>query len=320
MENFVFALNATMPVFLIILLGWFLKRVQLLNDAFCKVANQYVFKVALPVSLFLSIATMDFASDFNAGFCLFCFGATVVMFLGVWAISWRVLKNKTYIGAFAQASVRSSAAILGIAFATNIYGSSGMVPMMIMAAVPFFNVFAVLILTFSPTADTASAAPKNGAALVRKAVINVLKNPIIIGILLGLPFSFFSIPLPTMLHSALNSIGGTASPVALLVVGASFSGGEAMTRWKPAAWASTIKLVLLPLVFLPLAVLCGFRQSELVAILIMVGFPTTDAAYVMARSMHQDGVLTSNTIVLTTLFSSVTITLWLFLLRTFALI
>ena len=318
MESFVFALNATMPVFLVILVGWFLKRIGLLNEAFCKVGNQYVFKVALPVSLFSSISTMDFYSDFHPMFCLYCFGVTVVMFLGVWALTWRFMREKTWIGAFAQASVRSSAAILGVAFATNIYGDSGMVPMMILAAVPFFNVFAVLILTFSPHADGTALSGDGGP--VKKALINVAKNPIILGILLGLPFSLLRVQLPTMLTSTISMIGGTASPVALLVIGASFSGGEAMTRLKPAAWATVIKLVVLPLLFVPLAALLGFRGSELVAVLIMVGSPTTVAAYVMARNMHQDSVLTSNAIVLTTLFSSVTITMWVFALRVFGLV
>lgn len=319
MENFIFALNATMPVFLIILLGWGLRRFGLLNDAFCKVGNQYVFKVALPVSLFCSIARMDFYTDFHLSFCLYCFGVTVVMFLGVWALAWRFMPDRTMIGAFSQAAVRSSAAILGISFAVNIYGDSGMVPMMVLSSVPFFNVFAVLILTFSPAAD-GSVTEKSDGAPVRKALINIAKNPIILGILIGLPFSLLRIRLPEMIDSTLATVGGMASPVALLVIGASFSGTEAMTRWKPAAVASLIKLVVLPVLFLPPAAALGFRGSEMVAILIMVGSPTTIAAYVMARSMHQDGVLTSNAVVLTTLFSSVTITLCLAVLHALALI
>ena len=153
MDNFVFALNATIPVFLVILLGWFLKRVGMLNDAFNKAANRYVFQCALPVSLFQSISGMDLYTDFHPRFCLFCFAATTVMFLGVWGVSALLLRNKAMVGAFSQAAARSSAAILGIAFAESIYGDAGMVPMMIVAAVPFFNIYSVLILTFSPRVD-----------------------------------------------------------------------------------------------------------------------------------------------------------------------
>ena len=323
MENFVFALNATMPVFLIILLGWFLRRVGVLTDGFNKPANQYVFKCALPVSLFQSISGMDLYTDFNPLFCLFCFAVTTVMFFGVWALSWLCLRDKGMVGAFAQASARSSAAILGIAFAVSIYGDAGMVPMMIVAAVPFFNIYSVLILTFSPQVDEQGRLlPRRagGGGMVRQACLNVLKNPIILGILCGVPFALLRVELPHILDSALDTVGATATPVALLVVGASFSGSEALKKWKPAAWATFLKLFLLPALFLPLAALLGFRNSEMVAILIMVGSPTTVSCYVMARSMKGDGVLTSNVVLLATLFSSVSITLWLFLMRSFGLV
>ena len=323
MSNFVFALNATMPVFLVILLGWFLRRIGMLGPGFCRDANLYVFRVALPVSLFNSISTMDLYSDFSLSFCLFCALATAAFFLGVWGLAALLMKDRRMIGAFAQASCRSSAAILGIAFATNIYGDAGLVPMMIVAAVPLYNIFAVLILSFSPQVDENGALmppAADGKARVRKACLDVLKNPIIIGILLGIPFALLRVTLPEMLTGALKSVGGTASPVALLVVGASFSGGEALQKWKPAVASTVIKLFVLPLVFLPIAVWLGFRNSALVAILIMTGSPTTVAAYVMARQMHGDGVLTSNVVLLSTLVSSVSITLWLFALRSFALI
>lgn len=323
MENFFFAVNATLPVFLVILLGWFLQRIGILNDGFSKAGNQYVFQCALPVSLFQSISSMDLYSDFKPQFCLYCFGVTTVMFLGIWGLTWIFLRDRTMVGAFAQASARSSAAILGVAFALNIYGEIGMVPMMIVAAVPFFNIYAVLILSFSPQMDEEGRLlplPPNGGALVKRACLNVVRNPIILGILAGIPFALMRISLPAVLDSTLDMVGGTASPVALLVVGASFSGAEALKKWKPAVAATCVKLLVLPALFLPLAAWMGFRNSEMVAILIMVGSPTTVACYVMAKSMHNDGVLTSNVVVLSTLLSSVSITLWLFVLRTFALI
>ena len=206
MENFIFSLNATVPVFLVIALGFFLQKVHFLNDAFNKTANEYVFRCALPVSLFRSIAGMDFFSEFDPGFCLFCFLGTTVMFLGIWAAAWCFMKDKGQVGAFAQTSARSS------------------------AAVPFFNVYSVLILSFSPQVDEEGhlLPASHGMEAVKKACINVAKNPLILGILAGLPFSLLRIQVPVMLDSALSSIGGTATPIALLVVGASFSGSETL--------------------------------------------------------------------------------------------
>ena len=319
MDNFIFALNATIPVFLVIALGFFLQRVGFLNDAFNKTANEYVFRCALPISLFRSIAGMDFYSEFDPGFCLFCFLGTTVMFLGIWAVSWLCMKDKGQVGAFAQASARSSAAVLGIALAVNIYGDAGMVPMMIVSAVPFFNVYSVLILSFSPQVDeNGRLLPAvHGLGAVKKACVNVVKNPLILGILAGLPFALLRVKVPTMLDSALSSVGATATPIALLVVGASFSGGEAMKRWKGAVISSFVKLFLLPGIFLPLAAALGFRDSQMIAILIMAGSPTTVASYVMAKNMHADGTLTANAVLLSTALSALSITFWLYLLRAF---
>ena len=320
MDNFIFALNATVPVFLVIVLGFFLQQVQFLNDAFNKTANEYVFRCALPVSLFRSIACMDFYSEFDLSFCLFCFLGTTVMFLGIWAAAWFFMKDKGQVGAFAQASARSSAAVLGIALATNIYGEAGMVPMMIMSAVPFFNVYSVLILSFSPQVDEKGRLlpAARGLDAVKKVCRNVAKNPLILGILAGLPFALLRIQIPTMVDSALKSIGGTATPIALLVVGASFSGSEALKRWKGAAVSSFVKLFLLPAIFLPLAAGMGFRQSQMIAVLIMAGSPTTVACFVMAKNMKADSVLTSNAVLLSTLLSALSITLWLYLMRLFS--
>ena len=295
MENFIFALNATVPVFLVIALGFFLQKVHFLNDAFNKTANEYVFRCALPVSLFRSIAGMDFYSEFDPGFCLFCFLGTTVMFLGIWAAAWCFMKDKGQVGAFAQASARSS------------------------AAVPFFNVYSVLILSFSPQVDEEGhlLPASHGMEAVKKACINVAKNPLILGILAGLPFSLLRIQVPVMLDSALSSIGGTATPIALLVVGASFSGSEALKRWKSAAVSSFVKLFLLPAVFLPLAAVLGFRDSQMIAILIMAGSPTTVACFVMAKNMKADSVLTSNAVLLSTLLSALSITFWLYWMRAF---
>ena len=147
LENFVFSLNVTLPIFVIILVGGFLKRIGLLTEGFTAVADKFVFKVALPAQLFLDIATMDIRSAFSGKFVLFCMAATTFMFAACWIIGAVFLKDKSMVGAFAQASARGSAAILGIAFVENIYGNSGMTPMMIVAAVPLFNIYSVIILS-----------------------------------------------------------------------------------------------------------------------------------------------------------------------------
>ena len=309
MSNLVFSLNSTIPIFLVIILGYILMRVGLFTKEFTRIADKYVFKVALPVLLFKQIATADIHKDFDWKFVVFCMLATTIMFALCWLGARIFLKDKSMVGAFAQASARGSAAILGIAFIENIYGASGMGPLMIVSAVPLYNIYSVIILTFS------AQDREKGRGAVKKAFLNVLKNPIIIGIFLGLPFSIIGIEIPTIPLKAITSVANTATPIALLVVGAGFEGKKAIKKIGPTMVATFIKLIGLPLLFLPAAIALGFRNEALVAIIVMLGSPTTVTCYIMAKNMGNDEVLSSSVVVTATLFSSVTLTLWIFFMR-----
>ena len=314
MDSFIFSLNATMPVFLVIVLGYILKQIGLFTDEFCRVGNKYVFLVALPVLLFRDIAQTNLYEDFKLSFVLYCAGVTTLVFLGVWFLAAHILKDKSLVGAFAQASVRSSAAILGIAFVENMYGNAGLAPLMIVSAVPLFNIYSVIILTFSANGG------QHGTEAIRKACINVLKNPIIIGIVLGFLASVAGLKQPVIMQKTIQSVAQTATPVALICIGAGFEGSKAIKKIKPTLTATFIKLVGIAAIAIPVAVMMGFRNQELVAILIMTASPSTVTCYIMAKNMDNDGVLSSSIIVLTTLLSSITLTGWIFVLRSLGLI
>lgn len=216
------------------------------------------------------------------------------------------------IGAFVQASFRGSAAILGIAFIENIYGHSTMGPLMIVASVPLYNIFSVIVLTVR--------GPGSGTGSIKSALKNIAKNPIILGILAGLPFSYLAVDFPPMIDQCLNKLSVTATPLALLCVGAGFEGSKALKKIRPTMAAAAVKLFVLPLIFLPFAVCFGFRNEGLIAILIMLGSPTTVSCYVMAKAMGNDHILTSSIVVAATVLSSVSLTFWVYLLRMFSFI
>ena len=314
MDNFIFSLNATVPIFLVILLGWILMQKHMLTKEFASAADKFVFKIALPCLLFKDIATANIKETFDLTFVLFCMITTTIMFLTTWLLTALFMKDKSMVGAFIQASVRGSSAVLGIAFVQNIYGNSGMAPMMIIASVPLYNIFSVIILTFNST-EAAKDTNK-----IKTACINVLKNPIIIAIFAALVVALLEIPIPTMALKTVSNVAATATPLALLVVGATFEGKQAISKIKPTALATFIKLILLPALILPLAYLFGFRNSEMVAILVMLASPTTVTCYIMAKNMYNDAVLSSSIVVTATLFSSVTLTMWVYILRSLGLI
>lgn len=311
MSDFLFSVNATLPLFLIILFGYFLRKIGMFNETFLRVTDKFVFKAALPFMLFCDISRMDLYQDFKIDFVLFCMAATTLMFLIPWILSIFFIKDKSMIGAFAQGCSRGSAAVLGIALVENIYGNAGQAPMMILAAVPLFNVYSVVILTFG-----SSEHQEKGIRLVKKLLKGIVTNPIIIAIALGFPFALFNIHLPVIADKAINSVAATATPLALLSIGGSFDFRHAAARIKPAAAASFIKLIAIPAAFLPAAVYLGFRDDQLAAILIMLASSSTPSGYIMAKNMHNDHVLSSNIIVFTTLFSCVTLTFWVWVLKT----
>lgn len=307
-------MNVTLPIFIIIVVGGFLKRVGLLTEGFTSVADKFVFKVALPVQLFRDIAAMDIRADFSGKFVVFCMVATTCMFAATWILGAIFLKDKSMVGAFAQAAARGSAAILGIAFVENIYGDSGMTPMMIVAAVPLFNIYSVIILTV-----TSSEGKFNGA-LVKKLIKGVVTNPIILGIAAGMVWSLLRLPMPVILSKSVNYLATTATPLALLVLGATFKGKEALSKIGPTVAAAFLKLVAIPAAIFPFAIHMGFRGSELVAIMIMLASPTTVTCYIMAKNMGGDDTLSASVVMMATLMSSVTLTMWVFVMKTFGLI
>ena len=145
MDNLIFSLNATVPIFLLMVLGLFFRKLNWIDEEFATKMNAFVFRVPLPVMLFADLAKVDFKSAWNGKFVLFCFIATLlsIILVALFSLLW---KDKTIQGEFIQASYRSSAAILGIAFIQNIYGNAGMAPVMIIGSVPLYNIMAVVVL------------------------------------------------------------------------------------------------------------------------------------------------------------------------------
>lgn len=309
MENLIFSLNATLPVFLVMVAGGILGKLGFLPKEFCKASDKLTFKVTLPIMLFLDMADVDMAHDFEPKFVLFCFGATLISILVIWALARTFMRDKTIIGEFVQASYRSSAAVLGVAFIQNIYGDAGMVPLMILGSVPLFNIFAVLILMIE------SPQEQHEAPRPAQLLYGVITNPILLGIIAGTIFSLLPVELPVIAEKTLDSLASLTTPLALLSIGASFEGPKALKKAGPTLVAALIKTVGLSAIFIPCALALGFREKELIALLIMLGSPTTPSSYVMAKNMGHEGVLTASAIAATTLLSALTLTGWIFILH-----
>lgn len=264
--------------------------------------------------IFADMAKSDIKTAFNGDLVTFSAVITILMFTLIWTGARIFIKDRTIIGAFVQASYRSSVAVMGFAFMMNIYGRTGLMPMIIIGCVPLYNILAVTVLTFEAPDSQNDTNKKNK---LKKAAVGIVKNPIIIGIFFGCLGSVIGVYsyMPQMISKTIDNISAITTPLSLIVIGASFEGKEAIAKVKPTIASCLIKLVVLPAVFLTAAVILGFRGEALLALVIMLGSPTTPSCYIMAKNMNNDGVLTSSVIAATTLVSSVTLTFWIFIMR-----
>ncbi len=210
-----------------------------------------------------------------------------------------------------QGAYRSSVSLLGMTYMENIYNDGAMGTLMMLGSVPLYNVLAVLVLSLmKPGGGTVDR------ARLRGAFTGILKNPIIWGILLGFGWSLSGLHMPEMLSRTAGYIGRMASPMGLIALGASLDFADIRRKIGPILGASTLRLLVFTALFAPLALALGYRGQKLAAAIIMLGSAGTVAGYVMAKSMGHKGTVSSGTVMLTTVLSPFTLTLWIWLFRT----
>ena len=299
------SLNITMPVFFMMMLGVLFRRLGWMTEKFARDLNGFVFRIPLPVSIFMQLYRADFLSVWDMPFVLFCFLVTLAQILIAVVLSLLIRKHELR-GEFVQASYRSSTALLGLTYLQQAYNSASASALMMVGCVPLYNVAAVILL---------NQKEGKGRAVRASLVKSILLNPIILGIVLGFIFTYLHIQLPGILEKTASNVGALASPAGLMAMGASIDFRKLGDRAKQILSASALKLVVFPALFLPLAVHLGYRGEKLMALLIMTGSATTVASYVMAKQQGCEGELTAGSVMLTTLLTSVTLTVFIFVMK-----
>ena len=309
MDNLYYSLNATMPIFLVMILGFVFRKIGLLSENLASGINKFVFKVALPTNLFIQLYDVDIFIIWDTKYVIFCFVATLISVLISWGIA-HFLRDRSVRGEVVQASYRSSASLLGMAYIENIYGSASVGSLMMIGCVPLYNVSAVIILSLMNPNNTGIDGNK-----IKSSLIGIIKNPIIWGIILGFAWSLTGIHFPTIAETTVSYIGRTASPLGLLAMGAMIDFGSIMKQKGPVILSVFMKLVLFVVIFAPVAIWLGFEGEKLIALIIMLGSASTVAGFIMAKNMGHEGNVSAGSAALSTLLSSFTMTLWIWLLR-----
>ena len=301
-----------LPVFLVIGLGFGLKRTGLAGPDFLFQLNRLIYYIALPGLLFYKIATADFSARFNGELLLGLAAAIFAVFL--LTLGYGRLRNwsPALQGAFCQGAFRGNLAYVGLAIVFNAYGESGFTTAGILLGflVPLLNFLSVLALSLPHR--------KSGHGMGKKElVMQVVGNPLIIASFAGICWSYLSLPLPLVIDKALNIVTGMSLPLALISIGASFSFQKLKGDLGVACLVTGIKIIVLPLIAAAILLFLGVSGEELGVGVLLAGTPTATAAYILAQQMRSDAELSGAIIMLSTLCSLFTYTALLYFLRLF---
>ena len=317
-DNLVYSVNAILPIFLLVVLGWILKRAGKLTDSFTEIADWLVFKVGLPVMLFLEVAESSLAESGDGRLILYLIAAVTTSFTLMSLLSPLIVRKPEMRGAFIQGSCRSNFAILGVPLAQNMFGDVG--GQVIAITMPFvilmFNSYSVIILSiFSGSRDQ-----KFGWKTLKGILRSIVTNPLIIGVILGVPFMLWQIPLPTAASKTLHYLSGLTTPLALLSLGANFKAESLRGRAGYAVLGALNRTVVIPAVAVTAAALFGLRGPSLGVVLICFGAPTAVSSYIMAKKMNNDHELAAQILLLSTMLCVFTIFIGIFILKSLGLI
>jgi len=305
LEQFLFALNTTAPILLLLLLGIVFRRTGFINENFINTANSFVFNITLPCLLFISLASTSLTQATNLPLFFFGISYTLASVFIFWLLS-LIITTTEKRGVFIQGAFRGNLGIIGIALVFNAYGSE---------ILPTASLYMALIALIDNPLSILLLKKKGDFPLK-----TILSNPIFLGVLLGLLYSGLHIPLPHFLYQSLQYLAQTTLPLALICIGGSLYWHNFQTNHKEVIWASISKLLFMPLIGTSLAHALGFKGQELGLIYLMLSAPTAVSSYIMAKKMSSYGAMAAEMIALSTAFSTLIITLGLILLKTAAYI
>lgn len=312
MDNLILSFNVVLPIFLCILLGYFLRRVRMVDTPSLNVMNKLCFKVFLPIYLFNNIATTNLAAAFNGKLLATAYLGVTAQFILLMILIPRLEKENPRRGVLIQAMFRSNFALFGLPLALSLCGTEKVGPTSILVGftVPLFNILAVVSLESF----------RGGKPSIKKMAKGIATNPLIIASLLGIAFNLLDFTLPSAVQKSVNDLGGVATPLSLVALGGSFTVSKVKEYKKQLTIGVLGRLVFSPLLMVSAGILLGFRNELLIPLLIMSGAPTAVSSFPMAQQMDGDGELAAGLVVFTSALAILSMFLWIFVLKQIGMI
>ena len=314
MDNLLLSIEIVFPTIIIMMFGWLLNRLGCFSKEFVKGGTWFSFNVAVPIAIFLSLQDQDLGAFFNARLVLYMvLGVSVSGLLLTWIVP-RFVEDKPKAAAMAQGMFRANFSVQGLPMLTKTYGAENIAP----GAVTF--PFLVVANNVVGTLMYVLIIPEQGGGAVKKALKKLVKNPLIIGSVAGVLAAALKLQLPSVVLDAAKQIGGIGTPLILVCLGAEIDFANLRRNFRYTIPTTIVRLLVVPGLLTLGGALLGFRGIELGTIYLFNASCTVVAGYVMAAAMGGDTAIAAESLGLTALFSSVTVTLGLTVLLNLGLI
>ena len=316
MENIIVSFNVIAPVFFLMVLGYLMVNYTSLADRkLTKQANAIVFKIFLPCMLFYNVYQSDIGAEIHSRIklCIWAAGGLLILFVLLCLIVPKVVKQENQQGVVIQGIFRSNYVIFGVAVVQNMYGVKSTTTAAILSAilVPMYNFLAVVALSiFGEKRETDW----------KKIILDIVKNPLIISSVLGIIFSLLEIRLPTAVDTTVQDLAKLSTPIAFMILGGDLDFSKVKGNLKVASVVLTIKLVILPLIMIPMIVMMGYRDADLLSGLLAYQTPVAVSSYIMAQQAGADGQLAGQLVVFSSVLSIFTLFVTILILRTIGLL
>ena len=312
MENFITTANAVLPLFLIMALGYVIRRTPLMDQHTHQMMNKLIFKLFLPILLFKNISTSNLDALSGSWVFLFAFIAEMAVFLTLFAVVPLIEKENSRRGVLIQAMGRSNYALFGLPLVGLLYPGEdiAVASMLVAISIPTFNVMSVIAL------ETYRGGKVNPLKILR----GIVTNPLIISCALGFLWLISGLTMPTFIQTAISDAAKIATPLSLFVLGGAFEFSRIRCNARPLIIGTLGKLVIVPLLGLTVAVLCGYRGMELASMGVAFMAPCAVSSYPMAQQMGGDGELAGQLVVFRTAFSMFSVFGFMYALKCMALI
>lgn len=308
--SFFHQVYALLPFFILIGLGYYLVRFRQWPKEFTRSLTHFLFNLAIPIMLFGVMAKFHTQQEVDPKLLLAYFGGSFLLYIVARFYSQKILKlNAREASVFGMGGIFSNNVMIGIPIIMLFMGDEAIA---VSALVISFNALLLWsLVSFSiEWAEHGSFSWRGMLATFK----GVLKNPVIVGIMLGLFTSFFRIPMPTFMESTIKMFSNMVAPLSLLALGMGLAEYKIGSRLKISTGIVVFKLILHPLMIWGCAILLGLAPFETKAVVLLGSIAVGMNVYLMCIKFEVIEDAVASGIVLSTILSAITTPLILLLL------